>query len=45
MAENKKLLQVPPGSKLKFKEIDLADAELLFKLYVMETKNLITKIK
>jgi len=44
-ADYDKLVQLPPGSKLKFKEIDLADAELLFKLYEMETKNLISKIK
>ena len=44
-ADYDKLVQLPPGSKLKFKEIDLADAELLFKLYEMETKNLVSKIK
>ena len=40
-----KLVQLPPGSKIKFKEIELSDAELLFKLYQMETKNIIEKIK
>ena len=40
-----KLVQLQPGSKIKFKEIDLLDAEILFKLYEMETKNLISKIK
>ena len=40
-----KLVQLPPGSKIKFKEIELSDAELLFKLYQMETKNIIAKIK
>ena len=44
-ADYDKLVQLPPGSKLKFKEIDLTDAELLFKLYEMETKNLVSKIK
>ena len=44
-ADYDKLVQLPPGSKLKFKEIELADAELLFKLYEMETKNLVAKIK
>ena len=44
-ADYDKLVQLPPGSKIKFKEIDLADAELLFKLYEMETKNLVSKIK
>jgi len=40
-----KLVQYPPGSKIKFKEVDLSDAEILFKLYEMETQNLISKIK
>ena len=40
-----KLIQLPPGSKIKFKEIDLSDAEMLFKLYEMETRNLVSKIK
>jgi len=40
-----KLVQLPPGSKIKFKEINLSDAEILFKLYEMETQNLISKIK
>lgn len=40
-----KLVQLPPGSKIKFKEIDLSDAEMLFKLYEMETRNLVSKIK
>jgi len=40
-----KLVQLSPGSKIKFKEIELSDAETLFKLYEMETKNLILKIK
>ena len=44
-ADYDKLVQLPPGSKLKFKEIDLTDAELLFKLYEMETRNLVSKIK
>jgi len=40
-----KLVQLPPGSKIKFKEINLSSAEILFKLYEMETQNLISKIK
>ena len=40
-----KLVQIPTGSKIKFKEIELLDAEMLFKLYEMETENLISKIK
>ena len=40
-----KLVQIPTGSKIKFKEIELLDAEMMFKLYEMETENLISKIK
>ena len=39
-----KLVQISPGSKIKFKEIKLSDAETLFKLYEMETQNLISQI-
>ena len=39
-----KLVQISPGSKIKFKEIELSDAETLFKLYQMETQNLISQI-
>ena len=44
-ADYDKLVQLPPGSKIKFKEINLKDAETTFKLYEMETKNLISKAK
>ena len=39
-----RLVQISPGSKIKFKEIKLSDAEILFKLYEMETQNLISQI-
>ncbi len=39
-----RLVQISPGSKIKFKEINLSDAETLFKLYEMETQNLLTHI-
>ena len=39
-----RLVQMPPGSKIKFKEINLSDAETLFKLYEMETQNLLSQI-
>ena len=39
-ADYDKLVQHPPGSKIKFKEIGINDAELLFKLYELETKNI-----
>ena len=43
-ADYDKLVQLAPGSKIKFQEIKLSDAETLFKLYEMETQNLISKI-
>ena len=39
-----RLVQISPGSKIKFKEVELSDAETLFKLYEMETQNLISQI-
>jgi len=39
-----RLVQISPGSKIKFKEVKLSDAETLFKLYEMETQNLISQI-
>ena len=39
-----RLVQMAPGSKIKFKEINLSDAEILFKLYEMETQNLLSQI-
>ena len=39
-----RLVQKAPGSKIKFKEINLSDAETLFKLYEMETQNLLSQI-
>ncbi len=43
-ADYDKLVQLPPGSKIKFKEVGLTDAETLFKLYELETQNLISQI-
>ncbi len=43
-ADYDKLVQLYPGSKIKFKEVELKDAETLFKLYEMETHNLISQI-
>ena len=43
-ADYDKLVQLQPGSKIKFNEIELSEAETLFKLYNMETQNLISKI-
>jgi|TARA_Y100000389_G_scaffold69546_1_gene66174 biotin-dependent carboxylase-like uncharacterized protein len=44
-ADYDKLVQLSPGSKIKFQEIKLSDAETLFKLYEMETQNLISQLK
>ena len=43
-ADYDKLVQIPSGSKIKFQEVELTDAETLFKLYQMETHNLISQI-
>ncbi len=43
-ADYDKLVQLIPGSKIKFKEVGLSSAETLFKLYEMETQNLISQI-
>ena len=43
-ADFDKVVQLPPGSKIKFKQVNLNDAETIFKLYEMETTNLISKI-
>ncbi len=43
-ADYDKLVQLPSGSKIKFEEVDLDSAETLFKLYELETQNLISQI-
>ncbi len=43
-ADYDKLVQLSPGTKIKFQEVELSDAETLFKLYDMETQNLISQI-
>ena len=43
-ADYDKLVQLTPGTKIKFQEIEVSDAETLFKLYEMETQNLISQI-
>ncbi len=40
-ADYDKLVQISSGSKIKFQEIELSNAETLFKLYEMETQKLI----
>ena len=43
-ADYDKIVQLPPMSKIKFKMIDIINAEKLFKLYSMETKNILNQI-
>ncbi len=43
-ADYDKLVQLTPGSKVKFQQVDLNSAETLFKLYDLETQNLISQI-
>ena len=43
-ADYDKLVQLTPGSKIKFKEVKLSSAETLFKMYDLETQNLISQI-
>ena len=43
-ADYDKLIQTPPGNTVKFKLIELKEAENLYKLYQMETENLLNQI-
>ena len=43
-ADYDKIVQFPPGSKIKFQKISLTDAENLFRLYEIQTQNLINQI-
>ena len=40
-----KLVQMIPGSIIKFKEVNLDEAEKLFQFYNLETNNLINQIR
>jgi len=40
-----RLTQLTPGSKIKFKSIELDEAENLYKLYEIETKNILNQIR
>ncbi len=44
-ADYDKIVQITPGSKIKFKEVNLLDAENLYKFYNIETQNLLNQIK
>jgi len=43
-ADYDRLVQLPSGSKIKFQQVELSDAETLFKIYEMETQNLLNQI-
>ena len=43
-ADYDKLVQIVPGSKIKFKEVSLLDAEKLYKFYNLETQNILNQI-
>ena len=43
-ADYDKLIQTPPGNTVKFKLIELKEAENLYKLYQMETENILNQI-
>ena len=44
-ADYDRVVQITPGSKIKFKEVSLNEAEKLFKSYFNETANYIAQIK
>ena len=43
-ADYDKLVQLSPGSKIRFKEVNLNEAENLYNLYNLETQNLLNQI-
>ena len=44
-ADYEKIVQLTPGSKIKFKLIDLPQAENLYKIYSLETQSILNQIK
>ena len=44
-ADLDKLVQLVPGSKIRFEQVNLLQAENLYKLYCMDTQNIINQIK
>ena len=44
-ADYDKLVQLTPGSQIKFKEVSLSEAEKLYNLYKMETESVLNKIE
>jgi len=43
-ADYDRLVQLPSGTKVKFQQVELSDAETLFKMYEMETQNILNQI-
>ena len=43
-ADYDRLVQISPGSKIKFKLVELSEAENLYKFYRIETENILNKI-
>ena len=43
-ADYDKLVQLPPGTKIKFKCINLKEAENIYNLYSLETENILNQI-
>ena len=43
-ADYDKIVQLPPGTKVRFKLIDLKEAENHYKLYSLETENILNQI-
>lgn len=44
-ADHDRLAQSPPGTNIKFQEVNLSDAETLYKMYAMETQNLLHQLQ
>ena len=44
-ADYDRLVQQTPGSKIKFKSVELKEAENLYKIYELETKNILNNIR
>ena len=43
-ADYDKLVQLPPLSNIKFRMVNVSDAEKIFKIYSLETKNILDQI-
>ena len=43
-ADFDRLAQLVPGTKIRFQEVSLAEAEKLFEIYNLETNNLVNQI-